>query len=73
MHALDATATGATEKRIHSPDTEVFILAPRRYPDLCQNTVFVTGKADTYRTIKLQPIVRALTLSKQQNYLLSMP
>ena len=60
LHALDATANGATEIRIHSPDTNVFILALRRYPDLCQNTVFVTGKGDTYRTIKLQPIVRAL-------------
>ena len=40
--------------------TCVFVLALRRYPDLCQNTVFVTGKGDTYRTIKLQPIVRAL-------------
>ena len=38
----------------------MFILALRCYPDLCQNTVFVTGKGDTYRTIKLQPIVRAL-------------
>ena len=60
LHALDATANGATEIRIHSPDTNVFVLALRRYPDLCQNTVFVTGKGDTYRTIKLQPIVRAL-------------
>ena len=60
FHALDAAANGATEIRIHSPDTDVFVLALRRYPDLCQNTVFVTGKGDTYRTIKLQPIVRAL-------------
>ena len=51
LHALDATANGATEIRIHSPDTDVFILALRRYPDLFQNTVFVTGKGDTYRTI----------------------
>ena len=48
LHALDATANGATETRIHSSDTDVFILALRRYPDLCQNTVFVTGKGDTY-------------------------
>ena len=26
LHALDATASGATEIRIHSPDTDVFIL-----------------------------------------------
>ena len=48
LHALDATANGATETRIHSSDTDVFILALRRRPDLCQNTVFVTGKGDTY-------------------------
>ena len=35
LHALDATANGATETRIHSSDTDVFILALRRYPDLC--------------------------------------
>ena len=60
MHAVDATANGATETIIYSPDTDVFILALRRYLDLCQNTVFVTGKGEPYRTIKLQPIVRAL-------------
>ena len=38
----------------------MFILALRRYPGLCQNTVFVTGKGKTYRTIKLRPIVCAL-------------
>ena len=59
LHALDTTANGATE-RIHSSDTHVFIVALTRYPDLCQNTVFVTGKGDTYRRIKLQPIVHAL-------------
>ena len=60
LHALDATANGATEVRIHSPDTDVFILALRRYPDLCQHTVFVTGKGENYRTIEIQTIVRAL-------------
>ena len=60
LHALDATANGATEVRIRSPHTDVSILALRRYPDLCQHTVFVTGKGETYRTIKLQPIAPAL-------------
>ena len=60
LHALDATASGATEIRIHSPDTDVFILCLRRYPDLCQNTVFVTSKGQNYREINLQPIIRAL-------------
>lgn len=60
LHALDATANGATEIQIHSPDTDVFILSLRRFPDLCHNTVFVTGKGQNHRTIKLKPIVRAL-------------
>ena len=60
LHTFDGTANGATEIRIHSPDTDVFILALRRYPGLCQNTVFVTGKGKTYRMIKLRPIVCAL-------------
>ena len=60
LHALDATANAATEIRIHSPDTDVFILALRCYPDHCQNMVFVTGKGEAYHTIKLQPIVCAL-------------
>ncbi|KAK3708724.1 hypothetical protein QZH41_004431 [Actinostola sp. cb2023] len=64
LHALDATANGATELRIHSPDTDVFILSLRRYPDLCKNTVFITGTRQNYREIKLQPIVHALGPSK---------
>ena len=32
LHAIDATANGATELRIHSADTDVFILSVRRYP-----------------------------------------
>ena len=50
LHALDATANGATEIRIHFPDTDVFVLALRRYP--CQNTVLVTGKGETYITVQ---------------------
>lgn len=60
LHALDATADGATEIRIHSPDTDVFVLSLRRHPDLCQYTVFVTGQGQHHRVIKLQPIVSAL-------------
>ena len=60
LHALDATASGATKIRTHSSDTDVFILCLRRYLDLCQNTVFVTGKGQNYREINLQPIIRAL-------------
>ena len=45
LHALEATTNGATEIKIHSPATDVFILALRRFPRLCENTVFVNGKA----------------------------
>jgi hypothetical protein len=32
LHAFDASADGATEVCIHSPDTDVLVLAIRRYP-----------------------------------------
>ena len=64
LHALDATAHGATEIRIHSPDTDVFILSLRRYPDLCENVSFVTGMGQNHRLIKLGPIVQALGRAK---------
>ena len=38
LHAVDAAAHGATDINIHSPDTDVFILALRRYPQLCHET-----------------------------------
>lgn len=60
LHALDATASGATTLQIHSPDTDVFVLALRRYPDLCQDTSFVTGTGQNHRVIPLRPIVEAL-------------
>ena len=35
LHAVDATFCGATIINIHSPDTDVFVLSLRRYPELC--------------------------------------
>ena len=64
LHALDATADGATELCIHSPDTDVLVLAIRRYPEMCANTSFVTGRGANHRAIKLQPIVEALGSAK---------
>ena len=58
---LDATAT---EIRIHSPDTDVFILALRRYPDLCDNASFVKGTGQHPRVIKLRPIVKTFGEAK---------
>ena len=64
LHALDVTARGATEIEIHSPDTDVFILALRRYPELCSNTSFVTGTSTRHRKIPLEPIYTSLGPSK---------
>ena len=64
LHALDATNDGATEISIHSPDTDVLVLAIRRYSQMCTNTSFVTGTAAARRTIKLQPIVKSLGKAK---------
>ena len=54
LHALDATANGATQLQIHSLDTDVFVLALRRYLELCENTLFVTGRGQHYRIIELK-------------------
>ena len=40
LHADDSANHGATEINIHSPDTDVFILLLRRYPELCKKTNF---------------------------------
>ena len=42
------------------PDTDIFVLALRRYRDLCNNVLFVTGKRSNRREIRLEPIVEAL-------------
>ena len=36
LHAVDATSDGAAEIKIHSPDTDVLVLALRRYAMLCR-------------------------------------
>ncbi|KAL9951847.1 hypothetical protein ACROYT_G044582, partial [Oculina patagonica] len=64
LHALDATDDGATHLSIHSPDTDVLVIAIRRYSELCPNTSFVTGRGANHRSIKLQPIVEALGPAK---------
>ena len=59
-HALDATANGATELYIHTPDKDVLVLPQRRYPDLCLKISFVAGMGDNHRMIGLGSIVSAL-------------
>ena len=60
LHAVDATISGATSIEIMSPDSDVFVLSLRRFPQLCQNTTFVTGRGEHLRKIALRPIVDAL-------------
>ena len=38
----------------------MFVLALRRYPELCEDTAFVTGVGQRHRIIPLRPIVKAL-------------
>ena len=60
LHAVDATVSRATRIDIVSPDTDVFVLAPRRHADLCEETRVVTGRGQLHRKIPLCSIVRAL-------------
>ena len=60
LHAVDATSRGATQIRIFSPDTDVLVLAVRRYPQLCTDTAFVTGRGIKERVIPLEKVYNAL-------------
>ena len=60
LHAIDATNNGATDLQIHSPDTDVLVPALRWYPQLCENTVFVTGAGQRDGMIPLKPIYDSL-------------
>jgi len=59
LHAVDVTISEAASIEIMSPDTDVFVLSLRRFPQLCQNTTFVTGRGEHLRKIALRPIVDA--------------
>ena len=60
LHSLDAVRRGATQLYIESPDTDVFVLAIRRYHQLCKDTYFITGVGNKKRIISLEPVVQAL-------------
>ena len=64
LHALDASAQGATQLSIYSPDTDVLVLALRRYPDLCSNSCFVTRTSSSRRVINLKSITDTLGSTK---------
>lgn len=60
LHAVDATSRGATQISIFSPDTDVFVLALRRYPQLCTRSLFVTGRGDRFRSIEIGLVYNGL-------------
>jgi len=60
LHALAASCSGATTVHVYSPDMDVLVLLLRRYPELCQDTSFVTGVGQNHRIIELGAIYSAL-------------
>ena len=64
LHALDATADGAMELLIYSPDMDVLVLAVRHYPEMCPNTSLVTGSSTTHRIIKVATNCRSTRISQ---------
>ena len=48
LHALGATNDCATKLSIHSPDTNVLVLAIRWCSEMCSNISFVTGKGKSH-------------------------
>ena len=64
LHAIDATKYGATKICICSPDTDVLVLLLRRYPELCEDSVFHTGTGSKQHIIPLRQIVDALGKDK---------
>lgn len=58
--AKDATVSGASRVEIHSPDSDVFFISLRRYPELCKDTFFVTGKGAESKCLPLKSIYSSL-------------
>ena len=54
LFAKDASVCGAGKIDMYSPDSDVFFLALRRFPKLCLNTNFVTGKGSDINHIPLE-------------------
>ena len=64
LHYIDATLNGASHLHIHSPVTDVLVLALMRYP---QNTSFITGTGSKRRGIPLASFYAALGKEKQMH------
>ena len=60
LHAVEATSYGASTLDIFSPDTDVLVLAIRRYPMLLALSSMVVGAGDNRQRIPLGPIYFAL-------------
>jgi len=59
LHALEAAKSRGVI-HILSPDTDVFILALRRFPELGQQTCMILGAGEHQRIVPLRPIYEAL-------------
>jgi len=64
LDAVDASEDDVTELLIHSPDTDVLVLAIRRHPEMYPDISFVTASGKSRRTIKLKPTVEELGPAK---------
>ena len=64
LQAVDAAFRGATEITIHLPDTDVFFLSLRRYPQLYSGIRFTTGTGQRHRVINLRRVAQALRSMK---------
>lgn len=62
--AVNAASHRASKINIYSPDTDVFILSLRRYPQLCSDVHFVIGIGQRHQVINLKPIVQSLGSTK---------
>lgn len=71
LHALDASNSNRQVDSLHvfSPDTDVFLLLLNKYPQLCQRTVFITGRGQTRRQIPLKNIHEQLGKEKAEGLL----
>ena len=64
FHAFKTKERGATQLDVYSPDTDVFILLIRRYPQLPMETSFVTGRGIQQRRIQIKKIYDELGPAK---------
>ena len=64
FYAIKAKERGATQLDVYSPDTDVFILLIRRYPQLPKDTSLVTGRGTQQRRIQIKKIYDELGQAK---------